>query len=186
MLIFIKMKKEIFQQIEIPKGVEINIDKNKLIVKGEKGENEREFKIGKLDFQKKDNLIILGHKKATKNEKKMINTIASHIRNMIKGIKENFEYKLKICSSHFPMTVDLQDNEATVKNFLGEKIPRKVKIPKNVEVDIQSGVITITSNDKESAGQAAANFEKATKIRNKDRRIFQDGIFITNKAGREM
>ncbi len=180
------MRKEIIQQIEIPEGVEANLEGSKLIVKGEKGENEREFRIGKIDFQKKDNLIILGYKKATKKEKKIINTVASHIRNMLKGVKENFEYKLKICSSHFPITVDIQENEATVKNFLGEKIPRKVKIPKDVEVNIDREIITITSNDKESAGQAAANFEKATKIRNKDRRIFQDGIFITNKAGREM
>jgi len=180
------MKREIIQEIEIPEGIEVNIEENKLIVKGPKGENEREFRIGKLDFHKKDNLIILGDKKASKNEKKIINTIASHIRNMIKGVGEGFEYKLKICSSHFPMTVDIQDNDATVKNFIGEKIPRKLKIPKNVEVDIQGDIITITSNDKESAGQAAANFEKATKIRNKDRRVFQDGIFITNKAGRDM
>ncbi|MCK5624646.1 50S ribosomal protein L6 [Candidatus Pacearchaeota archaeon] len=180
------MKKEIIQKIEIPEGVEANIEENKLIVKGEKGENEREFRVGKLDFEKKDNLIIIGAKKATKNEKKMINTFAAHIKNMLKGIKEGFEYKLKICSSHFPMTVDIQGNDATVKNFVGEKIPRKLKIPKNVEVDIKGEIITITSNDKESAGQAAANFEKATKIRNKDRRVFQDGIFITSKAGRDM
>ena len=186
MHIFTKMRKEIIQQIEIPEGVEANLEGNKLIVKGEKGENEREFKIGKLDFQKKDNLIIIGHKKATKNEKKLINTISAHIRNMLKGIGEGFEYKLKICSSHFPFTVDIQGKEATVKNFLGEKIPRKVKIPEGAEVNIQGDIITINSNDKESAGQAAANFERSTKIRNKDRRIFQDGIFITNKAGREM
>jgi len=180
------MRKEIIQKIEIPEGVEANIEGNKFIAKGPKGENEREFRIGKLDFQKKDNLIIIGYKKATKNEKKMINTIASHIKNMLKGVKENFEYTLKICSSHFPMTVDIQGNNATVKNFLGEKMSRKVKIPKGVEVKIDREIITILSNDKESAGQAAANFEKATKIRNRDRRIFQDGIFIINKAGRDM
>ena len=186
MLIFIKMKKEIIQKIEIPEGIEANIEGNKLIVKGEKGENEREFKIGKLNFEKKDNSIIISDKKASKKEKKIINTIASHIKNMIKGVQENFEYKLKICSSHFPITVDIQGNEATVKNFLGEKIPRKVKIPKDVEINLNKEIITITSNDKESAGQAAANFERSTKIKNKDRRIFQDGIFIINKAGKEM
>jgi len=180
------MRREIIQKIEIPEGVEANIEGSKLIVKGIKGENEREFRIGKLDFEKKDNLIIIGDKKATKNEKKIINTITSHIKNMIKGIQENFEYKLKICSSHFPITVEIHDKEATVKNFLGEKIPRKVKIPKDAEVELNGDIITVTSNDKESAGQAAANFERATKIRNKDRRIFQDGIFIINKAGKEM
>ena len=180
------MKKEIFQQIEIPEGVEANLEDNKLTIKGAEGENSREFKIGKLDFEKKDNLIVLGSKKATKNEKKMINTLTAHIKNMIKGVQENFEYTLKICSSHFPMTVEIQGNEATVKNFLGEKIPRKVKIPLNAKVEINKDIITINSSDKEIAGQTAANFEKATKIRNKDRRVFQDGIFITNKAGREM
>ena len=44
----------------------------------------------------------------------------------------------------------------------------------------------VSSVDKELAGQVAANFETATKVPMKDRRVFQDGIFIINKAGREM
>lgn len=180
------MKKEILQEIKIPEGVEADLEGNKVIVRGEKGENEREFKIGKLKLEKKENSIIIWDKKATKKEKKIINTVASHIKNMIKGVKEGFEYQLKICSSHFPITVDVQGKEATIKNFLGEKIPRKVKIPENVEINIDRGVIIVTSKNKESAGQAAANFERATKIKSRDRRVFQDGIFIINKAGKEM
>ena len=124
--------------------------------------------------------------RSTKKEKKMINTIASHVRNMVKGIQEKFEYKLKIVSSHFPISVELKENEAVIKNFLGEKIPRKSKIPGKVEVKIDKDIITVNSFDKELAGQTAANFEKNTRIRMKDRRIFQDGIFIIDKAGKEI
>jgi len=180
------MKKQLFQEIEIPQDVEVNIDGNLLTAKGKEGENSREFNVKQLIFEKKGDKIILGHKKATKKEKKLINTIMAHIKNIVEGVQEKFEYKLKICFNHFPITVELKDNEAVIKNFLGEKIPRKVKLLERTEVKIDGPIITITSIDKELAGQTAANFEKATKIRMKDRRVFQDGIFITIKAGREI
>ena len=187
MHIFIKMKKKLYQTIEIPEGIEVNLDEdNTLIVKGPEGENKRTFKILSLDFDKKDNNLVVGSEKATKNEKKMMNTIAAHIKNMIRGVQKKFEYKLKICSSHFPMNVEIKGKEAEIKNFLGEKTPRKVKIPEGVEVKIEKDIIIIISSNKELAGQASANFEKATKIRKRDRRIFQDGIFIIEKNGREI
>ncbi len=180
------MKKELFQNIEIPEGIDVNIEGSTLIVKGKEGENKRTFNINKLDFEKKDNKIIIGSKNATKREKKLMNTITAHIKNMFKGVQKKFEYKLKICFSHFPITVEIKEREALIKNFLGEKIPRKTKIPAGVDTKIDKDIITVISHDKEAAGQAAANFETATKIRKKDRRIFQDGIFITNKTGREI
>lgn len=185
-LIFIKMKKELFVEIEIPEGVEVGIEGSEVKVKGAEGEVKREFNFRGLEVRKEDKKIVIGNKKSTKKEKKMMNTNAAHIRNMIKGVQEKFEYKMKIVFSHFPMTVDVQGNEAVIKNFLGEKVPRKVKIPEGAEVKIEGQEVTITSADREVAGQAAANFETATKIRNRDNRIFQDGIYITKKPGREI
>lgn len=180
------MKKKLIEEIEIPKGIEVTIEGDKITIKGPEGENYRELKLGKVNLEKKDNKIILSHNKATKTEKKIMNTNKAHIKNLLKGVQKKFEYLLKICSSHFPMNIKVEGDEAIIKNFLGEKIDRKAKIPKGAEIKIEKDLITITSTDKEIAGQAAANFEKATIISNRDKRVFQDGIYITNKAGREM
>ena len=116
----------------------------------------------------------------------MMNTIAQHVRNMIKGVQKKFEYKLKVCFSHFPMTVKQEDRKIIVQNFLGEKVPREMTLPEGVEVKVDKTEIIVRSVDKELAGQAAANFETITKIRGRDKRVFQDGIYITNKAERDM
>jgi large subunit ribosomal protein L6 len=180
------MKKDIYQNIRIPKEVELLVEKNAVIVKGKEGENKRSFKFNGLEVKKEEDLLRIGKKKASKNEKREINTITSHIKNMILGAQEKFQYKLKICFSHFPFTVEIRDKEAYIKNFLGEKVPRKLKILPGVEVKIEKEIITISSIDKELAGQAAADFERATLVKKRDRRIFQDGIYITSKVGRDI
>ncbi len=180
------MRKSLFQNIEIPEGVEVTLNGDLLTIKGKAGENKREFQTENLTFEKKGNEIIIGNKKSTKAEKKLMNTIASHVRNMIQGTQEKYEYLLKICFSHFPISVEVQGNTAVIKNFLGEKKERRAKIPAGVEMKVNKDVITIIGNNKEVAGQAAANLETATKIRARDRRVFQDGIFLTSKAGKEI
>ena len=63
------MKKEIFQEIEIPEGVEVEVKKGLVTVKGPKGELKRDFNLYKISLEKKDGKIIIGNKKSTKNEK---------------------------------------------------------------------------------------------------------------------
>lgn len=179
------MKKELFQEIEIPEGVSVSVTGREVSVKGELGENKKEFDLGKLKIEIKENKIKIGNEKSTKREKKMINTIVAHLNNMMKGVQEKFEYQLKVCSGHFPMTVKVEENKAIVKNFLGEKKDRAVTLKDGAEVKVNKDIITVSSINKEIAGQVAANFEKI-KVAKKDRRIFQDGIYIINKAGKEL
>lgn len=180
------MKKELSREIEIPDGVEINIEGNQVWVKGKEGEVKKNFNAGKILIENRGNKIFLGCKNSTKREKKIMNSIAAHIKNTIDGVQKKFEYKLKICFNHFPITAQLEGDKIIIKNFLGEKNPRKAQIPEGANVKIDKENITITSADKETAGQAAANLEMATRIRLRDRRTFQDGIFITNKCGEEI
>ncbi|MGY4884222.1 MAG: 50S ribosomal protein L6 [Nanobdellota archaeon] len=180
------MKKLFEQEIEIPEGVEIKKEGKKLIVKGPEGEVSKEFNFGKIKYENKDGKISISHPSSTRNNKRMINTIYSHIKNMIRGVKKKYEYKLKICASHFPINVEIKGREALIKNFLGEKTPRKCYVPEGVEVQVNKEIITIKSPNKELGGQAAANFEITTRVMNRDRRVFQDGIYIINKDGKDI
>ncbi|MEK6833047.1 MAG: 50S ribosomal protein L6 [Nanoarchaeota archaeon] len=180
------MKKEFSQEIIIPEGVDVKKEGKSIIVKGSNGEASKEFNFGRLKYEKKDNKIVLSCASSTRNDKRMINTITAHLKNLINGVQTKFEYKLKICSSHFPINVEIKGNSVLIKNFLGEKTPRKCTMPKGAEVEVNKDIITVKSSNREIAGQASANFENATKVRNRDRRVFQDGIYITSKPGREI
>jgi len=175
---------ELRREIEIPSDVEVSIENNEIIARKEGKENKRKF--DKVEISKKDSKIIVSMKKATRKEKKQINTAIAHIKNIFLGLKEKFVYKLQICSVHFPMNVSVKNDEIIIKNFLGETKERKAKIFKNAEVKIEKDIIKVESIDKEAAGQTAANIEKAAKIRNKDVRVFQDGIFMIEKSGRKI
>ena len=150
-------------------------------IKGPKGTSEKHFKEKsiKITSDSKNITIHAGNEK--RNCKRVMCTTAAHIKGMVKGVTHGYEYKLKICSSHFPMNVSLNGRELVVKNYLGEKSPRICKIKDNVNIKLEKDIITITGSDKELVGQAAADIEKKVCIRNKDRRIFMDGIYITSK-----
>src|SRR5271157_1858901 len=105
------MKREISQKIEIPENTELIIEGSTITVKGLQGENKRKFDLKGLEIRKEHNSLILSCKKATKKEKKRINTTRAHINNMIEGASKKFEYTLKICFSHFPITAEVKGNE---------------------------------------------------------------------------
>lgn len=186
MLFFIEMNKDLERTIEIPGGVNVSISGNDFTIKGNEKELKRCFDMGKVKAEVKDKKVILSAKGATRRESRMIGTVWAHLKNMIKGVDEDFVYELEICSVHFPMNVKLDGDIITIKSFLGETTERTAKVVSGAKVDIKGNKITVTSDSIEAAGQTAANLEKATRLTGRDRRVFQDGIFITKKHGREI
>lgn len=169
--------------MEVPAGIDAVVANNRVSIKGPKGSLTREFLSKSIVISKEGNLIKFMAKPANKRNKTMMNTFRAHIRNMLKGVVEPYVYTLKVCSGHFPMTVAMKGNELSIKNFLGEKIARVVKVADDVKVKIEGDKITVEAIDIEKAGQCAASIEMATRITNRDRRIFQDGVWITSKPG---
>jgi len=179
------MKKQAFREdIELLEGCQATSDNGVLTVKGVKGEAKRNLSNPLLKLSVQENKIIIEAKDVTKKSKKLINTYRAHTRNLLKGVSEGHTYKLKICSGHFPMTVAVKNNTLEIKNFIGEKVPRQVKITDGVDVKVDGSEIVIESNDKEKAGQMAASIEQLTRRPGFDKRIFQDGIYLIEKDGK--
>lgn len=180
--------KKVEASIELKEGVLASVQQGLLTLKGPKGENKRSFFDKSVSLSLKGNMLVLSAISGNGSREKMkIGSFKAHIKNMIKGVTEGFNYRLRICSGHFPITVSISSaNELSVQNFLGEKIPRKMKILPGAKVKIDGQEITVDGVDIEVVSHTAASIEQLTRISNRDRRVFQDGCYIIAKDGKEI
>lgn len=185
MSIKMKSKKEnLVLDVDIPDGVDTSIENNIVTFRDKNNTISRKFNYPNIRIKKENNKIVMSSGVNNKTQKSLLGTIRGHIKNMIRGISSNITYKLKIVYAHFPINVKVQGNEFVINNFLGERHPRKAKILGNVKVEVKGQDIVLTGIDKENVSQTAANIEQATKIKDRDPRVFQDGIYIVEKDGK--
>jgi large subunit ribosomal protein L6 len=170
---------EISKIIQVPDGVEVNIEGRKVTVKGAKGTLTRDFSYVPLLMDAKgDKTVRVWAEWPRKKEASLVGTIHSHIQNMIIGVQTGFSYKLKIVFSHFPISVKVQDKMVLIENFTGERRARRVKIIGDVKVKVESEDVIVEGINLENVSQTAANIEQATKVKKKDPRVFLDGIYV--------
>ncbi len=173
-------------KIALPDGMGASIDDNTLTLTKDGNNLSREFTHNRISISKTDDGIEVFCSLPRRSEKAIAGTWAAHMRNMVKGLDQGFEYRLKAVFSHFPMTLKVDGNKFTITNMLGEKVPRVAKLPwtpSEVEVKIEGkSDIIVRGADREKVGQSAANIEKACKVKKRDPRVFQDGIYITSKG----
>jgi large subunit ribosomal protein L6 len=171
-------------EIEIPEKVQVTIQSGVVRVKGPQGEVSKELSHPRVKLEAKGKRVIVSSEMPRKREKALVGTYGAHIRNMLVGVTKGFEYKMKIVYAHFPIKTAVKGDTFVIENFLGEKYPRKTKILGATKVQIKGDQVVLNGPDVEDVGQTAANIERATKIKGFDPRVFQDGIYITEKPGR--
>lgn len=164
--------------IPIPDDTKVSIEDYMVKISGPKGELQREFAYPGITITKTDSKVVVDTKFVGRTQGAMVGTFVSHIKNMIMGITKGFEYKLKVVYAHFPVQVKVEGSTFSIGNFLGERKPRKAKILPNVDIQIVKDEIFVRGIDKESVAQTAANIEQATRIKRRDPRVFQDGIYV--------
>lgn len=169
---------EISKTIQVPESVAVTLDGKKVNVKGKKGNLMRDFSFATITIEGDGKNIRIWAKWPRKKEAALVGTITSHIQNMITGVTKGYSYKLKIVFSHFPISVKLQGKSILIENFTGERRARSIDLIGDVKVKIEPDDIIIEGIDLEDVSQTAANIEQATRVRNKDPRVFLDGIYV--------
>ena len=160
--------------IEIPAGVEVAVHEKQLTVKGKNGEVVRMLSPLVVVTVSGRSVDIQGKSKA------LINTTEAHLRNMIKGVQDGFKITMKLIFAHFPISIEVKNTDITIKNFLGEKQARKAKLvgKTKLEVKAKEQLVILSGADKEAVGGSYSNLRTAMKIKEKDGRVFQDGVYI--------
>ena len=170
--------------VEVPKDITLTLDGLKLTVKGKKGKITKDFShMKKVDVLYKDNTVKISSYFPRKSTEAKLGTLRSVLINAIEGVTQGYTYKMKIAYSHFPITVDTDGDRILIKNFIGERSPRITFKAGSHPVDIKATKedVVISGIDKEDVGQTCANIQKTCRIRDKDKRIFQDGIYVYEK-----
>lgn len=178
-----QLKTELRRKLDVPKDADVTVEGKLVTVKGPKGELRRDFNNPKynrsVSIENSDGVEIKCEDRKT--FKAIAGTVEAHIKNMLLGITVGFKYRLKIVYSHFPITVAFKDGEIHIKNFLGEKGARIAKITEGCGVKVEKDEIVLTGIDIETLGQTAQRIEQACRLSGRDRRVFQDGIFLVSR-----
>jgi len=103
---------------------------------------------------------------------------------LILGVTKGYKYKMRYVYAHFPINVNIEKNKETglfeveIRNFIGEKIVRRVTMRPGVNVEPsknQKDEIQLTGISLEDVSQSAADIQQICRVRNKDIRKFLDG-----------
>ena len=111
----------------------------------------------------------------------IMNTARSLIRNLCEGVLEGYTIKMKIVFSHFPITVKVDGKTVLIENFQGERAPRKTKIWGETKVVPKGDDVIITGHVLTDVSQTAAEIENGSRVKNKDHRVFLDGVYKFEK-----
>ena len=172
---------ELTHTVPLPDGVSASYDGKTLVIDGPRGQLKRSFSHPQLGIQPSDGVVVVSGKKLRKRQKALLGTWRAHLANMVNGVAFGFRYQMKVVFAHFPMKISVKGDYVVIDNFLGEKASRHATVVGDSKVITKGSSVTIEGNDREGVGQTAANLERATIVKGRDIRVFQDGIYLVSK-----
>jgi large subunit ribosomal protein L6 len=166
------------EEVIIPEGVKVTQKKNMLEFVGPLGKTFKSFRSIPVKIEIVEGKILLKAMGFRKKDYSILHTSRSIIKNICEGLVTGYTIKMKVVFAHFPITVKVDGKKILVENFQGERAPRITKIVGNTKVIPKGEDVVLTGEVWTDITQTAANIELKTRVKNKDHRVFLDGIYI--------
>ncbi|WP_115865356.1 50S ribosomal protein L6 [Halorussus litoreus] len=168
-------------ELEIPDDATATKDHLDLTVEGPEGTVTRRLWYPDVSVDVDDGRVVIESDVDDAKTSATVGTFESHVRNMLHGVTEGWEYTMEVFYSHFPMQVRAENDEVVIENFLGERAERRTDVHGDTTVDVDDETVYLRGPSIEDVGQTAADIEQLTRVQDKDTRVFQDGVYITEK-----
>ncbi len=170
-------------EIEIPEGVKVELLDNgeRIKVSGKLGSTTKKVNTLLVEAKIEGNRIVIAPVEGKEKAKRAIlaeTALSNEIKRAIHGVQEGITKHMKVIYSHFPMNFEVKNNEVLVKNMFGERLPRVAKIVGDTKVEIKGQDVYVRGVDPYDVGQTVANLFKLSFLKDKDSRVFQDGIYL--------
>lgn len=169
-------------ELEIPEGVTVTYKKPMITVQGPLGKTWKSFKKIPVDIEVTEDKVLFKAQGTRDKNRAIMNTARSIIRNLCEGVVEGYTIKMKVVFSHFPITVKAEGKQVLIENFQGERAPRKTNIWGETKVVPKGDDVIITGHVLTDVSQTAAEIENSSRVKNKDHRVFLDGIYKFEKT----
>ena len=176
-----KQLEKLSTELEIPNGVTITYKKPMITVQGPLGKTWKSFRKIPVTIDISENKVLFKAQGTRDKSRAIMNTSRSLIRNLCEGVIEGYTIKMKIVFSHFPITVKVEEKTVLIENFQGERAARRTNIWGETKVVPKGDDVIITGHVLTDVSQTAAEIENGSRVKNKDHRVFLDGVYKFEK-----
>lgn len=167
--------------IKIPEGVEVKIEGQRIIVKGPRGELQRELR-PEIKVEQKEGQVFLSPNIETKKTRALWGLSRALVANMIEGVSRGYEKKLELHGVGFRAALE----GGGLNLGVGFSHPVKITPPEGITFAVEKNVVTVSGIDKELVGNTAAAIRKVRKPEPyKGKGIRYVGEQVRRKAGKK-
>jgi large subunit ribosomal protein L6 len=167
--------------IEIPAGVEVKIDGNKIVAKGPLGTEEVTVR-PEITIAQEDNKVVVGRINDERKSRSLHGMSRTLVANAINGVKNGFEKRLEIVGVGYRAAM-----QGTTLNLqLGYSHPINIETPQGVKIEVEANTkIKISGPNKQVVGDLAALVRsKRPPEVYKGKGVKYEGEYIRRKAGK--